>query len=93
MNDSNDNRIQIIRERLEAALSPEQIHIRDDSHLHVGHPGARDGRGHFHVHIIASAFQGQKTLARHRMVFDALGELMETDIHALQIDAQTPDNS
>ncbi|MCP1726951.1 BolA protein [Natronospira proteinivora] len=88
---SNPERIEKIRARLQEALQPEALDIRDDSHLHVGHPGARDGRGHFHVRIVAQAFEGQRTLARHRQVYEALDSLMESDIHALQIQAQTPD--
>lgn len=84
-------RTERIREKLLDAFEPEQLEIRDDSHKHVGHAGARDGRGHFHVTIRADAFRGQRPLQRHRMVFDALGEMMETDIHALQIDADAPD--
>lgn len=88
---SNADRIERMREKLEAELAPRQLEIRDDSHLHVGHPGARDGRGHFHVNIVADTFDGQRTLARHRLIFQALGDMMETDIHALQIDARAPD--
>ena len=73
-----------------AALSPEALEIRDDSHRHVGHEGARDGRGHFSVDITSPAFEGLAPLARHRRVYAALGEMMQTDIHALQIRARTP---
>ena len=88
---SNTDRMERIRQRLEAELAPRHLDIRDDSHLHAGHPGARDGRGHFHVTILSDAFAQQRTLARHRLVFKALGDMMETDIHALQIDARAPD--
>lgn len=88
---SNTQRIEQIRHRLEDALSPQSLAIRDDSHLHVGHAGARDGRGHFHVSIVAEAFSGKRTLARHRLVFQALGKMMDSDIHALQIDARAPE--
>lgn len=87
---SNPTRTDRIREKLIAAFQPDQIEVRDDSHKHVGHVGAQDGRGHFHVTIRAEAFRGKRPLQRHRMVFDALGTMMETDIHALQIDADTP---
>lgn len=96
MTDSEINppeRIARIRERLESAFAPERLEIRDDSHRHVGHPGARDGRGHFHVTIRAEAFRGRRPLSCHRMVFEALDELMKTDIHALQIDAAGPDET
>ncbi len=87
---SESERVRLIRERLEEALAPQELAIRDESHLHVGHEGARDGRGHFHVTIRAEAFRGVNPIARHRMVFDAMGELMNTDIHALRIDAAPP---
>ncbi|MEM9305168.1 MAG: BolA family protein [Pseudomonadota bacterium] len=83
-------RMAMIRERIEAALVPENLEIRDDSHLHAGHAGARDGRGHFAVSVVAAAFEGKAPLARHRLVYGALGDLMTTDIHALIIDARTP---
>lgn len=80
----------MIRERIEAALGPEALDIRDDSHLHAGHAGARDGRGHFAVTVVAAAFEGKAPLARHRLIYGALGDLMTTDIHALAIEARTP---
>jgi BolA protein len=82
-------RVARIRERLDRALSPERLEVIDESHLHVGHPGARDGRGHFRVRIRSPRFDGRPRLARHRLVFDALGDLMETDIHALSIEAES----
>ena len=82
-------RVTNIRSRLEA-LEPAALDVSDQSHLHVGHPGARDGRGHFHVRIVAQAFAGKNSLSRHRMVYAALGDLMQSDIHALGIDALTP---
>jgi len=72
------------------ALAPSLLEIRDDSHRHVGHEGARDGRGHFAVDIVGECFAGLAPLARHRRVYAALGEMMQTDIHALQIRARTP---
>ena len=86
----NAARIAAIRARLEAAFAPAQIDIIDDSARHAGHAGARDGRGHFKVHIVSAAFAGMPPLARHRAVYTALGELMQTDIHALQIEALPP---
>ena len=83
-------RIDMIREKLTAALSPDQLDIVDESHLHAGHPGARSGGGHFNVTIVANAFEGKSLLARHRLVYDALGDAMKTDIHALSIKAHTP---
>lgn len=78
-------RIEAIRQRLVAALTPTLLEIVDDSHRHARHAGARDGRGHFIVHIASPAFQGLSPVARHRAVYDALGDLMQTDIHALSI--------
>lgn len=89
----NTRRIEAIRARIEAALAPLRLEVRDDSHKHVGHPGARDGRGHFHVHVVSAAFEGLLPLARHRAVYAAVGDLMQTDIHALGIEARTPAES
>lgn len=83
-------RVESIERRLAAAFSPVAVAVRDDSHLHVGHAGARDGRGHFHVRIVADAFADKNPVARHRAVYAALGDLMTTDIHALSIEALTP---
>ena len=80
-------RIEAIRQRLLAALAPSELEVIDDSAKHAGHVGARDGRGHFRVRIVSAAFAGMGPLARHRAVYDALGELMQTDIHALAIEA------
>ncbi|NNE04564.1 MAG: BolA family transcriptional regulator [Xanthomonadales bacterium] len=80
-------RIAEIRRRLESALEPESLMIEDQGHLHVGHEGARDGRGHFRVMIVADAFDGMSMVARHRAIYAALGELMDSDIHALAIEA------
>lgn len=80
-----------IRSRLEAAFSPLQLEITDDSHLHEGHAGAKSGRGHFSVRIVSASFVGTRTLDRHRMVFEALGDMMRTDIHALSVSASPPE--
>ncbi|HUS24494.1 MAG TPA: BolA family protein [Candidatus Binatia bacterium] len=86
-------RIDRIRMALEAALQPVALTLEDESAQHAGHPGAAGGRGHFRVHLVASAFEGLAPLARHRKVYAALGTLMETDIHALSITAVTPDEA
>ena len=78
-----------IEAALRAALDPEALEVVDDSHLHVGHAGAREGR-HFSVAITSSRFQGLGRVARHRLVYDALHLLMPHGIHALAIDARTP---
>jgi BolA protein len=67
------------------------LEIEDESHLHAGHAGARDGRGHFRVMIVAGAFTGLTKIARHRIVFNALSDLMRTDIHALTLQAFSPE--
>lgn len=85
------SRMARIRAALEVALQPVALDVIDDSHKHAGHEGARDGRGHFTVRITSEAFTGKATLARHRAVYAALGEMMQTDIHALAIEARTPD--
>jgi BolA protein len=85
------NRVATIRARLEAELAPLSLEIVDDSHRHAGHAGARDGRGHFNVTIVATRFTGANRVARHRMVYAALGSLMQTDIHALSVTALAPD--
>ncbi|MGB0211200.1 BolA family protein [Algiphilus sp.] len=90
-----DNRERITRMDavLRDAFAPDSLRVEDESHLHVGHAGARSGRGHFRVHIVSAAFRGQAPLARHRAVYAALGTMMETDIHALAIHARTPDEA
>lgn len=85
------DRMQRMRVALQDALNADVLEIVDDSHLHVGHAGARDGRGHYGVRIVAACFRGQNPLARHRMIYAALGDLMDTDIHALTIRALTPE--
>ena len=88
-----DERVAKIEKLLTDAFQPSHILVKDQSHLHAGHEGARDGRGHFDVTIVSNAFTGKRPLARHRLIYDALGTLMETDIHALRIHASTPDAS
>jgi BolA family transcriptional regulator, general stress-responsive regulator len=78
-----------IKERL-ASLEPEHIEVIDDSAQHAGHAGARSGGGHYRVMIVSSRFVGLGTMARHRLVYDALGTLMDGDIHALSITARAP---
>ena len=85
------NRVERIRISLEQAFSPEHIDIEDDSAAHAGHAGARDGKGHFNVVIVSHEFNGKSLIQRHRMVYKALSDLLDTDIHALSIQAFTPD--
>jgi len=81
------DRVGTIRERLQRAFVPGRLEIRDDSALHAGHAGARDGAGHYAVTIRAEAFRGRTRIQRHRMVYEALADLMPKEIHALSIDA------
>lgn len=85
-------RQQQIRERLEA-LAPEQLELIDESALHIGHEGAKGGGGHYRLTIVSAAFVGKSTVARHRLVYDALGPMMRREIHALAIRALTPDEA
>ena len=80
----------LMRERL-AALEPEIVDIYDESGEHIGHAGAQSGGGHYQLTIVSPRFQGLHPLARHRMVYSALGELMPAKIHALAITAWTPE--
>ncbi len=80
------NRLQRIRVSIEAAFDPEQLEVIDEGNQHVGHAGARDGRGHFRVRIASQAFAGQLPIQVHRAIYVALGPLMQTDIHALAIE-------
>mgnify|MGYP000202125908 CR=1 FL=1 len=81
-----------IRSRL-AQLEPTRLDLIDDSALHAGHAGARAGGGHYRLSIVSAAFAGRNTVARHRMIYDALGDLMRREIHALAIQARTPEEA
>ncbi len=85
------NRIEAIRQKLEDALSPQHIEIVDESHLHAGHAGAASGAGHFNVTVVSQQFADQNPIARHRLVYLAVDELMPGEIHALSIKAVTPE--
>ncbi|HUY83695.1 MAG TPA: BolA family protein [Steroidobacteraceae bacterium] len=84
-------REQRLRECLIAAFTPRELVIIDESHRHAGHAGAAGGLGHFRVRIVADAFSGLPPLVCHRRIYEALGDMMQTDIHALTIDARAPD--
>jgi len=79
-----------MRARL-AALEPLQLEIIDESHKHAGHAGAREGGGHYVVRIVSAQFAGKNTVARHRMIYSAMGDLMKHEIHALTLQALAPD--
>ena len=84
---------QAIRQRL-AALSPSHVALQDESAQHAGHAGARpSGGSHWQLTIVSEAFRGKTPVARHRMVYEALGDLMKRDIHALRIEALAPEQS
>jgi len=83
-------RVAEIERLLTSSLRPSELRVKDQSHLHAGHAGAREGKGHFDVRIVSDEFDGQNRVARHRLVYAALGEFMATDIHALRIDALAP---
>lgn len=85
-----DARLDMIRTRLTAALAPESLEVIDDSASHAGHEGARSGGGHYEVIIVAQVFTGLGLLQRHRLIYDALGDAMGRDIHALSIKAYSP---
>ncbi|MFZ0105895.1 MAG: BolA family protein [Thiobacillus sp.] len=80
----------LIRQRL-AALEPESIVLDDESAQHKGHAGAASGGGHFRLTLVSPKFRNLSTLARHRLVYEAMGELMQREIHALSITALTPE--
>jgi len=80
---------EMIRERL-SPLSPERLEIEDESARHAGHEGAKGGGGHYRLIIVSSQFEGQSAIARHRLILNLLGEMMQKEIHAISIKAYTP---
>lgn len=82
-------RLERLTQRIQA-LEPTRLEVVDDSHRHAGHAGAADGRGHFSVLVVSKRFTGLRQLQRHRLVYEAVGDLMATDIHALSIHALAP---
>jgi len=84
------SRTERITQRLREQLAPDELEVIDDSHLHAGHAGAADGRGHFTVIIVSPRFAGLNTVRRHRLVYESVGDMMTTDIHALSIQALAP---
>ena len=84
-----EKRIKMISDRL-MILNPKDLDIIDEGHLHIGHEGAKKG-GHFKVLIVSDQFKNKTPLERHRLVYSAMGELMKTEIHALSINAKTPE--
>ncbi len=90
MNQPASSREQRLRQRLESRFTPTLLTIEDESQLHAGHAGAAGGHSHFRVTIVAEAFRGVSPVARHRLVYAAVDDLLKTDIHALAIDASPP---
>lgn len=88
-----DARLEQLRSRLQAALAPVELEIIDETAKHAGHAGAASGGGHYILHIVADAFAGKSLIQRHRLVFDAVGDMMHADIHALSIQAKAPGES
>lgn len=88
-----NDRVEIIRAKLTEALAPEQLDIRDDSHLHAGHAGAAGGAGHYSVRVVSEKFTEKSQIERHRMVYMAVNDMMPDEIHALSIQALTPEES
>jgi BolA protein len=86
----NVKRIAVIKEKITAAINVVAIDVQDDSHLHVGHAGAKDGAGHFTVTVISNEFSGMSYLSRHRKIYQAVGEMIPNEIHALVIRPNTP---
>lgn len=81
---------ELIKQKLNETLQPELIEIIDDSAAHAGHAGAKQGAGHYNVTIVAEIFEGKTLVQRHQLIYQALGDLMKTEIHALGINALTP---
>ncbi len=81
---------ELIKRLLTDAFQPQLLEIIDNSAAHAGHAGARSGGGHYHVTLVASAFEGKSMVQRHQLVYQALGDLMKQQIHALGINALSP---
>jgi BolA protein len=90
-NQSGPGRAQRLRARLQERFDPAQLDVEDESHLHAGHAGAQGGQSHFRVRIVSEAFRGISAVARHRLVYAAVDDLLKSDIHALAIVALPPD--
>src|SRR5512136_1809574 len=84
--------VERMRQRLQA-LAPERLDIDDDSARHAGHEGAKGGGGHFRLRLVSRRFEGLPRLARHRLVYDSLAEMMQREVHALAMVLQTPDEA
>lgn len=87
---ANTARLERLYALINEALEPSHLEVLDESHLHAGHAGAETGKGHFAVKISAEAFAGKSLVACHRLVYAAIGDMMEDDVHALRIELITP---
>jgi BolA family transcriptional regulator, general stress-responsive regulator len=90
MIDTTRTREERLRQRLIERFTPVELLVEDESHHHAGHAGAAGGQSHFRVRIVAEAFRGVSPVARHRLVYAAVDDMLKTDIHALAIDALPP---
>ena len=88
----NQQRIAVIKEKLTQAFHPKKLSVTDESRHHIGHSGAQDGHGHFSIEIEAEYFRNRTLMECHRLIYQALAELMQTDIHALRIRAKAPND-
>lgn len=84
------NRIERIQALLQSSLTPAECVVDDESHLHAGHAGAASGGGHYRLRLVSAHFEGLNKVARHRLVYDALHEMMPQEIHALAMTLLTP---
>lgn len=84
------NRTEKLRHKIESTFAPVSCQIVDESALHTGHAGAASGGGHYKIHIVSAQFEGLNRLSRHRLVYDAVGDMMHAEIHALAITAVAP---
>lgn len=91
--DRSCDRAFIIRQRLESGLNPELLKITDDSHLHVGHAGAQGGAGHYSVQVSSLKFNGLNQVKRHQLVYACVNDMIPDEIHALSIEALTPEEA
>lgn len=88
-----NERVDIIQQRITAALQPAGLEVIDDSHLHAGHAGAKNGAGHYRAIIVSDSFADLNTLARHRQVYALFSDMMPHEIHALSLQCLTPDEA
>lgn len=86
-----ETRAERLRERLRRGLAAHHVELGDESARHLGHPGAAGGAGHYHVTVVSVRFRDRDPVARHRLVYEAVGDLIPDEVHALAISAYTPE--